>query len=178
MPNKMPVFRIGDQVRITDPRRIVSVGYDTNIDTMIDKASRDERVIAFCKELRLYPKYTDKIIRIVARYFLMGSLKSGAKRKITFAEPEPDLTRRAYYIVSKHVRYTGAYGAASESTDYWGEYDYDPACLIHPRAYIILQLSEYEHGLFWSTSGDSKQYEYQNGLFVTTAQVEKVTEDK
>lgn len=161
------VFYVGDKVRLIDPRLILKIGYEKDIDSMLEAATQDERVIVFCREMKLNPRQRGEIIRTIARS--MVPLREGSKRSITFSDPDENLRGKEFFVASKHVRYTGVYSRASGGYSYDGEYDYEPAALRNAEAHIVLELSRYEPlGLRLAFR------DYSDSLYVTSEQIEKV----
>lgn len=169
---KQNTIRVGDRVTLTDPRLIIKVGYDRDVETIYREIRDDPRIISFCLEMSLRERDKVSVTKAVSRSILAGSLRDGTERKIFYSSPREDLRDRQFYVVSKHVRKTGIYQGPSGSYDYWGEYDYDPGGLGNEQAHVILELSEIRYRI----KRVSGPIDYESGLYVCSTQVAKIEE--
>lgn len=178
MLHRREVIHVGDLVRVIDPRRILSIGYERDIGTCTKEAEQDPRVRDFCSALHLSARHARRVYRAVGASILDRSIRDGAEKRIVFAEPDERLQAGGHYfnVLSKHTRYTGRYESASGGgSDCYGEYDYQPACLSHAVAHVILELGGLSSSSLPSVfDALDDRCRYHFGWYLTTHQVEKV----
>lgn len=165
------VIRIGDRVRLIDPRRIIKVGYELDIDKLQEEVRNDDAVLEFCESQRLRPKDVERVTRAIAACRLSERMRSGARRSIYWSEEFSELAGKVFTASSKHTVFTGEY----QRDHYTIRYDeYDGPYLGHSQAHVLLELQiplEYNvHNII--DSSNNNIYDY--GFYVDRAQVQKL----
>lgn len=150
-----PKIGVGDQVVLLQARRVAWVGYPLrkkdiaedllpeireDIISLLDKAG------ALVSGRRL-DTIIDRITDEIAYLYCAKRGWGGKERSIHF-EPVSEEYLSDPYLVS-NVRYcvTGTYVPANSGTNYWGEYDYEPAFLDDQKRHKLLHLDNFTHRL-------------------------------
>lgn len=160
MKTKREVFNVGDRVKITNAEIFERVGYPFTLDYAIKNlvTPEDHELItklAGMREDRVTNKIYNQIERTVAYKRLRQAGFGGRERKL-YTRLDNTYRNELATVVSKRVVRTGKYYSAHSSTDYWGEYDYEPAGLENAKSHIILglQLDKFNHLLRVGDLGD------------------------
>ena len=162
------IYRIGDRVRLIDPRPIIRIGYDVTPESLYPEVVQDSDVQDFIVKQNLTHKMAVKVYWAVAISRVRRQMKGGNERKVILGDPIEQYGDMIYTILDKKVRYTGVYDPGYSGYDYYGEYDYDPPSLCNVEAHVCLCLNP-----FWVIAQD-RAPEWSDGLWVTSDQVEKV----
>lgn len=165
------IIRIGDRVRLIDPRRISRIGYEVTAESLISEVQSDSEVERFCQSQKLISRSYDRIIHAIAVSRMYRQMKDGAKKEIYFDPACDSLLGNVCTVADKKTKYTGSYYSADSGYDYSGEYDYTPAGLENRISHVCLKLNLGWLELYQS----SDEFE---GFWVTSNQVEKVFTEK
>lgn len=163
----MSIIRVGDTVKLIDPRKIQRIGYEVTAQTLLTEVETDPKVIEFCREQTLTRRSQERVILAIATSRMHHQMKTGAPRKIFYSEIFEYMKGNTYQVEEKKIRYSGTFYHGYSGYSYYGECDYEPAGLDNRLTHICLRLS-----CAWLIPHDS--YDEWEGFWVTTDQVEKV----
>lgn len=161
------IIRAGDTVRLVDPRRIIRIGYEVTAESLLPEVETDPEVLQFCQKQQLTRPSMDRVFRAVATSRMLAQMKTGAVRRVYHSEPFEHHRGNTFRAEEKRIRYSGTFYHGYSGTDYWGEYDYEPAGLDNRTANVCLKLSMG----FMELYDSSDEWE---GFWVLASQVEKV----
>lgn len=135
-------IREGDTVKIIDPRPIVQLDYDFNVDSLVDDVWGDDTVRKFINDMGLDDRAKNRVVRAVASSKLYDLKKAGTARKLVLGETIEELRGVHVNVYERVVRksgfYTPGYGGYSY---YTGEYDYDPPMLDNEQTHVCYSVS-------------------------------------
>lgn len=161
------VIRVGDTVKLIDPRKIQRIGYEVTAQTLLTEVEEDPRVMEFCREQALTRRSQERVILAIATSRMRRQMKTGAPRKIFYSEIFEHMGGNTYQVEEKKIRYSGTFYHGYSGYSYDGEYDYEPAGLDNRLTHICLRLS-------YNCLILHDSYDEWEGFWVTTDQVEKV----
>lgn len=165
-------IKAGDVVRVTDPRRIIKIGYDHDVDHFIDEVEDDPDIIKFLQDQHIDQRGRDRVVRAIASSRMARSRRQGSERRVFHGEVEEWMEGRVFNVSSRFVRWIGRYDKGYWSGSGYGEWDdYDPPALVSRQALIVLGLDGV--GLLTSDDHDpSYPSDYELGMYVLESQVE------
>lgn len=163
---KQKAINVGDDVILIDPRPIIQLDYDVNINTIAKEAGKEQVIIDFIRQQKLDSIATERLLKVIASSRLKLLDKSGRKRVLVLGEPIEKHREQTFSILNRIVKYTGKYNRGY-STGYYDEQEYEPPYLSSIKAIVCYQL--------WSSfSIDSLHWPYY-GFWVTRDQVKRVS---
>lgn len=188
MEHKRTVFRVGDQVQIVTPVRVIRAGYP--LDKEGAKKLITEKEILSIKnllwsnidllnfsDLGSFPekpywktKAYEKIIDILA-YCKLKENNFGGRTRQLFTTFDQNLTNKIGQVIRKKVVRTGEYYPPSYFKGYFDDYgEYDPGGLRNAKCHIVLQL-DISLPNCWSLPFLSKRWDA--GVWVEAKNVQK-----
>ncbi|PWC98013.1 hypothetical protein [Azospirillum sp. TSO5] len=168
--SKKNVIRIGDKVRILDPRLFIRCGYPLCHKDVVDdlERNRSDDIQAVAKQFGIAASgvVRDRLVSALAYGILRSKRFGGHERSIHLTEPRDHLGGLVTTVADKAVVVTGSYFPPSGYYD-----DYDPGGLDGAKSHVILTLRAYDDDpadLDRIRSADSR-------IRVPASHVEKVT---
>lgn len=169
---RQPALRVGDTVRLLDPRPIVRLDYAQTVDSCREQAGQDPRVREFLSRMGTDPRYggdldhwsRERIIGAVAASIMSRHKRRGARRELVHGGPVEELRGVELRIVDRQIRQTGR---LTWDEGWYLDTDATHVCyrLGNPRSYsTALGLAEMEARPHWPKTG----------FWVTREQVERV----
>ncbi|WP_372395228.1 hypothetical protein ABMY26_07095 (plasmid) [Azospirillum sp. HJ39] len=169
--SKKNVIRVGDKVRILDPRLFIRCGYPLcHKDVMADlEENRSADVQAVAEKFGIAGQgvVRDRLVSALAYGILRSKRFGGYERSIHLTDPRDHLGGLVATVADKAVVVTGSYFPPSGHCD-----DYDPGGLDGAKSHVILTLyawDDHHPDLDRIRSSDSR-------IRIPASHVEKVTE--
>lgn len=171
--------RVGETVRILQPKWFIRCGYPLTVDIVMEKYA-DEVKMLFGKAIEAIRPMpitlasngdptidarTDQALRNAICYMIIRREGFGGKVRQIF-EQEEDQTRitpsvrtgEVGTVIARKTVMTGTYSPASGGYSYDGDYDYDPAYLEDAKARVVYTL-EVKYGEFITLATNCEKIE-------------------
>jgi hypothetical protein len=144
----MGIIRVGDFVKVIDPRFVTRVGYPLGVSDFLSVAEQtlvNAGILSASRPLLRKASQEDtKLIGDLARYLLVKAKWGGNKRSLHF-KTEPLMAGKVFEIVQKTTAQTGErYGPQAWQgwTDAGYDYEYEPGGLSNRKTHVILRLNQ------------------------------------
>lgn len=180
MSKRKDVIRVGDRVKIITPNVVVRVGYPLTKAEMMDRQTPEQlkaiRDMMRAFDTIVYPEHAsefglvssrgsseaiDKLYEKI-RYAMAGRMLEqegfGGKERSIHTYNLKAIQGRLATVDAKRIVKTGTYQAGWSTRDYWGEYDYEPACLSNGNTHVLYKLCVDGFGTWWSEMRDADAF--------------------
>ena len=164
---KKDVIRVGDRVRLIDPRFVKRVGYPktkddyaevvaklrTDVSALLDKVDRHHK-LGFSETIERTKAHSQ--VEDALQYLALAADGYGGKDRQIYWQEVPEALGSLWEVIDMRTVITGTYSPAWGHTDYYGESDYYPASLenqTHHRLATVQHCYEPEYPVRYYSGG-------------------------
>lgn len=149
---KKTVYRVGDVVKIVEPKVFVRVGYPLTKEHAVEVTAKeyDEKIYAFMREAsetpddftvhEADPRLYHDLVNALASYWLRLKRYGGKERQIYTETNESLRNTGGWRIFNKRVVKTGTYDPGGLVNTWGYEPDYEPPHLANEKSHVLLGL--------------------------------------